>query len=520
MNLLMANMKLLKEKMKTFKLYGPPGTGKTYSLLRRVKKYLAIGVPPTRIGYFAFTRNAAYNEARDPLLEEMSSLQKKDLKYFQTLHSFTFQQLGLRKENVMQDEHFKAIGESIGVDIEYASYEKDSFNGIFTSSSEYLNIVNLAKVKGISPLEQFDLNEHLGDIERIKVDIISQEIESYKRVHNLIDFTDMLKQFLDKKDKDGNPVDLCPKFDVVFIDEAQDLSPVQWDVVRLLQKNSKRLYLAGDDDQAIFGWAGADVQSFMNFKAKEKYLRQSRRIPRQIQKKAFEVIERIQLGRVDKLYHPKNEEGNIIPQDSLEEINMREGKWLILARTNSLLDTIFPLLKEYGYYFSSSQGNSLSSSLYRDILDWKKWIKGEPLNFIQAQRICETRIGIKFKEKENKPFYIKELLTKYNLGLVSWYKAFSKVSPDKCTYIRSMLINGEKLSKDPRIRVLTIHGAKGGEEDNVVLFQDQTVNTLEAPDRSLAKYDEEQRVWYVGITRTKHSLYLIEAKNDQKEFII
>jgi len=91
---------------------------------------------------------------------------------------------------------------------------------------------------------------------------------------------------------------------------------------------------------------------------------------------------------------------------------------------------------------------------------------------------------------------------------------------NKSTYIRSMLINGEDLSKEPRIRVLTIHGAKGGEEDNVVLFQDQTVNTLEAPDMSLAKYDEEQRVWYVGITRTKHSLYLIEGKNDQKEFII
>ena len=516
-----SHIKPLKEKkMKTFKLYGPPGTGKTYSLLRRVKKYLAIGVPPARIGYFAFTRNAAYKEARDPLLEEMPSLQKKDLKYFQTLHSFAFQRLGLKKENVMQEEHFRAIGESIGVEIEYASYEKDSFNGIFTSESEYLNIVNLAKVKGITPLEQFDLNEHLGEIERTKVDIISQEIESYKKHHDLIDFTDMLKLFLNKKAKEGNPIDLCPDFDVVFIDEAQDLSKIQWKVVKRLQKHCKYMYLAGDDDQAIFGWAGADVKSFMDFESKEKYLRQSRRLPEKIQKKALEVIERIQLGRKKKSYHSKNEEGNIIPQDSLEEINMRKGKWLILARTNSLLDTIFPLLKDYGYYFSSSQGNSLSASLYRDILDWERWIKGEPLNLIQAQRICETRIGIDFKEKENRPFYIKELLTKYNLGLITWYKAFSQVSADKCTYIRSMLINGEKLSEEPRIRVLTIHGAKGGEEDNVVLFQDQTVNTLEALDRSLAKYDEEQRVWYVGITRTKHNLYLIKGKNDRKEFII
>ena len=52
---------------------------------------------------------------------------------------------------------------------------------------------------------------------------------------------------------------LCPKYDVVFIDEAQDLSPIQWKMVDILRKNSKYVILAGDDDQAIYGWAGADV---------------------------------------------------------------------------------------------------------------------------------------------------------------------------------------------------------------------------------------------------------------------
>ena len=57
--------------------------------------------------------------------------------------------------------------------------------------------------------------------------------------------------------------DLCPKLEVVFIDEAQDLSPIQWEMVRRLEERSKICYVAGDDDQAIFRYAGADVEQFV-----------------------------------------------------------------------------------------------------------------------------------------------------------------------------------------------------------------------------------------------------------------
>ena len=59
-------------------------------------------------------------------------------------------------------------------------------------------------------------------------------------------------------------------FDVVFIDEAQDLSPLQWKLYDLLKQKATDIYLAGDDDQAIFAWAGADVERFIREPAKEK----------------------------------------------------------------------------------------------------------------------------------------------------------------------------------------------------------------------------------------------------------
>ena len=86
--------------------------------------------------------------------------------------------------------------------------------------------------------------------------------------------------------------------------------------------------------------------------------------------------------------------------------------------------------------------------------------------------------------------------------------------------MRAMLDNGESILKKPRIKVSTIHGAKGGEATNVVLFLNQTINTLKGIKKSKAKQDEEYRVWYVGTTRSMKNLYIIRSNNKKKEFKI
>ena len=150
--------------MKKYRVIGPPGTGKTRNLLQTVQKAIDEGISLDNIGYFAFTRKAA-NEARDRFLTDNVGLTKKDLPYFQTLHSFAFNQLGLKEENVMQEEHYKKIGDTCGIQIKYANHETNQWNGIFSSDSEYLTLINLARVRQITPLEQFDRNEHLTWVE-------------------------------------------------------------------------------------------------------------------------------------------------------------------------------------------------------------------------------------------------------------------------------------------------------------------------------------------------------------------
>ena len=70
-----------------------------------------------------------------------------------------------------------------------------------------------------------------------------------------------------------------------------------------------------------------------------------------------------------------------------------------------------------------------------------------------------------------------------------------------------MLSNKEKLNQGPRIKVSTIHAAKGGEADNVILVLDNANKIRQAVMRSITKSDEEHRVWYVGTTSKRIFIY-------------
>ena len=477
-----------------YKVVGPPGTGKTRRLLNEVHKYVQKGTPLNQIGYFAFTRKAA-GEARDRFLAKNEDLTKKDIKYFQTLHSLAFNNLGLKEENVMQEGNYKAIGETCGIQIKYASHEPNNFNGIFSSNSEYLSLINVARVKQISTEQQFALNEHLTWISRPKIIAIEKEINHYKKTYGLIDFTDMLQKFLDKGKS--------PKFKVIFVDEAQDLSLIQWSMIKKIEEETQcDVWIAGDDDQAIFGWAGADVNSFIKWTSKEILLTQSERVPRLVQHAALEIIQRIYINRIPKDYLPKDVEGNIYQRYKLNDIDLTKGDWLILTRTQALLKPVLPFLKRKGLYFNTAQGNSIGKTLHEDIQTWNELRQGLAPPDIKRQRL-------------------EELTGEINLNInLNWNVAFKNVASAKRQYMRAMLQNEEDLSKPPRIKVSTIHGAKGGEATNVVLFLNQTANTIKGSKKSQAKEEEEYRVWYVGITRTIENLYLIKCKNKLKEFKI
>ena len=221
-----------------------------------------------------------------------------------------------------------------------------------------------------------------------------------------------------------------------------------------------------------------------------------------MQTKALNIIQRISFNRIPKDYLPRDIPGNIYQRYKINDIDMTKGDWLILTRTKSLWKPIPPFLKRKGLYFNTVEGNSIGKALPEDIQTWNEFKQGLTPPDIKRQRLEEIT--------GDKNFDIN----------LSWDAAFKNIALTKRQYMRAMINNGEDLSKPPRIKVSTIHGAKGGEATNVVLFLNQTTNTIKGSKKSQAKEEEEFRVWYVGITRTMENLFLIKCKNKMKEFKI
>ena len=481
------------------KILGPPGTGKTTKLLKYVQTFLKLGTPIERIGYFAFTKKAA-TEAKERMLKLFPQYGYRDLRHFQTLHSLAFTSLGMKKDNVMQSEHYEEIGKTIGVQVSvYKGGEEET--GYIDSDSEYFNLINIARIKDVSTKDEYDTDLYSDDMDYNLVEIIEAELNNYKKSFALYDFTDMIEKFIGSE--------LCPKFDVVFIDEAQDLSPIQWKMYDIIKQNTKTMILAGDDDQAIYGWAGADVQRFQEEPAKEKILPQSYRVPIRVQQVADSIISQIDT-RIMKLWNTRNEEGHCEEVYDLDEVDLTQGKWLVLARTNYRLIKMKPYLMERGIYFEYKERKSFSAKLWKAIRDFSRWTSGAQLTAPEIKDIFDYT-GHEFVGEEHLSYDCEYFDIDSN---DTWYELFN-ADPEQVLYIRQMLSNKEKLSEGARVKLSTIHSAKGGEADNVLLILDNTEKIREAIEKSPEKADEEHRVWYVGVTRTKQNLYIMAAKEDR-----
>jgi|TARA_Y100000114_G_scaffold153404_1_gene173289 superfamily I DNA/RNA helicase len=496
--------------MKTI-VIGPPGTGKTTTLLNEVDKYLK-QTDPNKIGYFSFTQKAAY-EARDRAMDKFN-YSEDDLPYFRTLHSLAFRRLGIKKENVMQRRHYEDLGKKINMRLDYNEYDKQ-YSGLFTTGSDILRIIHLARLKGITPEQQYNLKEHTQNIRVKELKEVSHQLKEYKRLYNLIDFTDMIENFIKS--------DASPKFDVVFIDEAQDLSQTQWTMAKSIWDKTGDVFIAGDDDQAIFRWAGADVDSFITQKGKLLSLTQSYRVPRVVHDVAMSMVKRIS-NRIHKQWAPKTDRGLLSYYHNVNELDMSSGNWMILARTKYMLNDIEKTLHARGFHYKNKFKDNYEKDLYHAVIDWEKLRDKEYLSYEQIQRISSYMSQNNF-EKKSLDYMDKD--ASYDMqGLKErkwlrtdkvWFEAFDEAPEKKVRYIRRMRENGEKLNKEPRILLSTIHGVKGGECDNVVLLTDLSLNTQRNFERNP---DDENRLFYVGATRTKNHLHIIRPKDIYKGYKI
>ena len=291
-------------------------------------------------------------------------------------------------------------------------------------------------------------------------------------------------------------------------------------MTKTIWDNTEDSFIAGDDDQAIFRWAGADVDSFIAQTGKLLNLTQSRRIPRAIHDFALGIIKRVSNRRY-KEWAPRDHQGSLKFHDDIKDLDMSSGEWYVLARTRHMLDNIEDEIRERGWYFENRFKKMPEKDASEAAGEWELARKGTPLNYKQVERIYSYMTPqhvdkLKLKGMAKESYYNLSQLKDYGLKTDAvWYEAFDDLNFRRKNYIRSMRRNGENLKGNPRIHLSTIHSVKGGERPNVVLLTDLTTNT----NRSFRKNpDDETRLFYVGATRTKENLHIIRPKDYEKAY--
>ena len=472
---------------------------------------MANGISPMDIGYFSFTKKAAH-EARDRAIEKFPTLNaKSDFPWFRTLHSLAFRCLNVSTNDMMKPENYREFSKETGIEI---SIEMGEEEFMVKADNPILSEINIARIKG-EDLRAYYNRSNL-DIEWHHFEYVERAYRHYKESRGLIDFTDLLERIIYEPQK-------LPTLQALIIDEAQDLSRLQWNLVELLAQRSQRVYIAGDDDQAVFTWAGADVEAFLNFEGVVTVLEQSWRVPAKVHAVAEDVVHRIR-NRQPKEWKPRNFEGAVQTYRRFEDVDVTDGEWLILAPTNYLLNDIHTWLRSMGVIYERHGQRSISESVLEAVFGWEQLRKGLSVSTEVVSTIYKYMSSEKIARGHKKlsnvaPDEIHTIHTlKEKHGLLTdaiWHEALDKIGEDKRDYIIAALRRGRKLRGDIPVKLSTIHGAKGGEADHVMLLTDLS-------SRFTAEYaanpDAIHRMFYVGITRAKKSLHIVMPKNLDKGF--
>lgn len=284
-----------------------PGTGKTFTTIQRIKQMINNGISADKILCLTFSQTAA-NEMKERLNKEIRKI--NDINIF-TYHGFCFDLIEKNSEYFDLPENIKTISESTiralikeCIDEINPKYLRNDRNDPYVYIEKIKNRISEIKHNRLSK-EQFEynlkhnqdwlpkLNKIISEIEekhasgnfRTKI-LEDKKIEFEKEINqiqelwnfyelyeekkaklNLIDFNDMINLVLNKFESSPSFLEnISKQYEYILVDEYQDTNKSQNEIVFQLSKNCKNVFVVGDDDQIIFGFQGAKLDTI------EKYL--------------------------------------------------------------------------------------------------------------------------------------------------------------------------------------------------------------------------------------------------------
>lgn len=213
-----------------------PGAGKSTVIIEKVKYMVSNGVDPQSILMLTFTNYAA----REMLSRIQDSIPGVDI-WASTFHSFCYRIL---KSYLDPDRSRFTVAD----DDDQQSILRRILKGIKTketprSIAEY---IDLNKSNGIT----------LGSIDNDK-DRVWKIYEDYLLEHNLIDFGGLQTTVLEYLPQ-------VTRFRHILVDEFHDTSPVQLEIIKLLEPNTDSITVVCDDQQSIYSWRGATINNILD----------------------------------------------------------------------------------------------------------------------------------------------------------------------------------------------------------------------------------------------------------------
>tara|TARA_R100000664_G_scaffold397_1_gene1048 strand:- start:312 stop:1043 length:732 start_codon:yes stop_codon:yes gene_type:complete len=243
-----------------------------------------------------------------------------------------------------------------------------------------------------------------------------------------------------------------------------------------------------------------------------------------VHKVAHNIVHRINKRRPKK-WQPRDVEGEVRFHQDASFIDMSEGNWLALASCGYMLDDLQMTLRSLGLPYHVDGKSPIRENLIKAVSAWKR-LEDQSISYSDVMAIyANLKVGENIQRgykggktlEENKSYNLEELTMHH--GLINagqpWDITFKSMGDIEKSYLQSLELHGG-LDQRPKINLSTIHKSKGGECDNVVLMTDLSRANQ---DEMEIDSDDTNRVFYVGVTRAKKSLHIIEPQKE-RGFII
>lgn len=532
------------------RLVGGAGTGKTTELLKIMEKVLPSVGDPSRIGFASFTKAARaemVSRASEAFGCHPITLEKHG--WFRTAHSTCIKQLQVNNERLLaaDDKATKWIADRLKVRVEWRKVEDSGYTSAVgdEEAAVALNLWDVSRNR-VEPLAAYHAAKSRAGVCLPPISVCRYWIKQYedaKKRDDRVDYVDVLSRFVGLHFTIDGPEETAPEgippaeVAAWIFDEAQDSSKLVDLVFRRLAAGDavKYVYLAADPFQSVFSFGGADYKNFLAWEVdKERTMPQSYRCPPAVMELGEKCLRRMKKGYFDRGISPASHDGSVTREASIEHaLAQIDGSrsTLVLARCKYSLEKFEDVLASrripharisksddtkaltaYNAYWKLQHGRGVSHDEWRAAIELTP-AKGAAVTLLQ--RGAKTAWGRGAYE-----------------GRIDFLGAGEECSLGGCTPELAEIIragrwadlldggqkwydvakrHGPEAATSPKVRLSTIHGAKGMEAQDVVLATETAGMIERSREADPDAHDEECRVEYVGVTRARERLIICES---------